>query len=407
MAGKVVRVYADNNAGTFECSASIAKRMELDSIKLGNPSSPHEEGMKAHLIFEVARQDICGLTGVPKGGYNVFTSGSTESNRLAILGGLHAASLVSGGNKRVITTNFEHTSVSAVANTVSRDAAICVDSMGQVPPKKLMDEASDQDVGVIAIILAHNELGVIQDMEQLKKAVKMARRNREYHHHSSTGGGQRLLFHYDAAQMLGKGPFSLEKSGADTAAWSSHKFHGPAGVGGLLMRCDDLIATIPTCCQTSPHGQEKTFRSGTENVCGCVCAAAALQSTIYIGIDGKWEEMRRECADLAAKLSTLDGVSINAHPGLTNALCNTIHLSLPTNKVKDGVHAVETLDRQYGIACSTGSACLVSAPSLSLSAIGLTNEQIKGGIRLSFSLHASDIHSEVERVHLAIRSLLS
>jgi cysteine desulfurase len=320
------------------------------------------------------------------------------------LGGIRAAQLYSGGAKRVITTNFEHTSVSCVAESIGRTVITVDQATGQVPPKVLANEASDMDVGVVSIILAHNELGIIQDTTALLGAMRDARRNRELHQLSIGKQTSALLFHYDAAQLLGKGPFSLTESGADTASWSAHKFYGPAGVGGLLMaNMNGLISTSPSCCQTSPHGQERELRSGTENVIGCSCAASSLKNAITVGTAGAWDNTRAACSTMARTMSTIPGIVVNAHPGTPHTLCNTVHLSVQSGS---GVDVVKTLDERYGIACSTGSACLVSAPSKSLAAIGLSKQRILGGIRISFSIHSNPVR-DTTRVVNAMKTIVS
>jgi cysteine desulfurase len=430
----VERMYADNNAEAFECECSVAMKRVLDTAKLGNPSSPHTEGAAAKRILEWARRSMCLQTGVTdrrmEAGYGlVFTSGATESNRLGILGGLERANRWKSSRRmKLITTPLEHSSIVSLSKYLAEgdgdpdtdSAAVAVDGDGCVVEGKLADMASDPDVGVVAIILAHNELGRVQDHRSIARAMGVARRNREPYliSHQGEGGVQFPLLHYDAAQLLGRREVDFPGLMADTMSWSAHKFHGPNGIGGLFVRTPDVIDPHPGCCQTSRSsrgfgvgevpsfvGHEMGLRSGTENVCGAACAAAALSSARHVGSRlERWTETAERGERMAMAAERIFGgrVIVNCRPRSGHdALCNTIHMSFIDGT--KGIDVVEMLDKRFGISVSTGSACLMSAPSRALRAIGLSDVAILGSIRISLSIY--DARGTVERMEDAFTAL--
>jgi len=371
------RLYLDNNADTEECEASALAR-RAGSL-FGNPSSAvHEEGRRARRALEAARAEIARMCGAPA---VVFTSGATESNHLAI-----TAAMNSSGRGRVVTTgDFEHPSVGRVAAAYEPLTVRLRAGTGEVELRHLRELCAEPDVGMASVILAHNELGVVQDQAGLRDAVLAARRDRE--------SESLPILHLDATQLIGKARFSLAESGADLASWSAHKFHGPPGAGGLLMASAGAIAPYPECCAASgdPEGQEMGLRAGTENVPGAVGAAAALREAVELGgAGGRWARTRDACDRLAARVVELcpaGSVDVTARPSTLTAnprsarLCNTVHLCFRSLR---GVDVARALDDR-GVAVSTGSACSRSAPSRALLAAGLSPERVRGSVRVTAS----------------------
>lgn len=389
----------DNNAETRECEASLARRKELAAAHtLGNPSSSavHEEGRIAKRVLEDARSAImreCDAPGL------VFTSGATESNHLAIAAGVNAALAAAPGAGRVVITPFEHASVERVAEAYSpMRVRLLPGGTGEIDSADLRRLCAEPDVGLVSLILAHNELGVVQPMRALRDAVLAARRDRE--------SSLLPIFHLDATQLLGKARFSFAEAGADLASWSAHKFHGPGGVGGLFTSADPhaVLMPQPLCCAASgdPGGQERGMRAGTENAVGAACAAAALVAVDDVGDRrGAWERTRRSCDDLARSLAK-SGFVLNAYPSMSTQhpdsarLCNTVHLSCLGSD--SGLDVAARLDERWGVAVSTGSACSKSAPSRALSAAGFSSGRVRGALRVSLSPIDPLSRDDAERV---------
>jgi cysteine desulfurase len=374
------RIYLDANAHVPESAVSLKVRNCLllpqthnccttsaPAVVFGNPSSMnlHAEGRNAHTLLEKARSDIALECGA---GSLVFTSGATEANRIAVAFGVR-------DGRRVVTTPIEHASIRhALADHEPLYVPVSMRrwsaDIGTVDSKRLAELATEPDVDLVSIILAHNETGVVQPIDALSEAIKTARRDRE------TPG--RPLFHLDATQLLGKSRFSLAQSGADMASWSAHKFGGPTGVGGLLLACD-AVSIFGTEKIPPTPAQEFGVRPGTEDVVGCACASEALQDWDTVGwCGGGWARVRSCMDNLANALAREFPNSVVVLPVLSR-LCNTLHVSFIGDS---GVRIAKALDAA-GIAVGTGSACSRSLPSQSLAAMGLGQDYIAGAVRFS------------------------
>jgi len=385
------RIYADCNAETFECpeSLSVKRMLTSSSSRLGNASSRHVEGRTAKAVLDFARNTIeteCGA--LPES--LIFTSGATESNHLAIVAGMNAT----GGKSRVVTTKFEHASVSRVVSEYD-PLYVRLGRAGDVDAASLVDLCSEPDVGMATLILAHNEIGIVQSISGIRDAIQFARRNRETHLRSASPAQNLPMLHYDATQIFGKARFRMAESEADLVSWSGHKFCGPGGIGGLFSSIRTNLKPYPICCCASgePGGQERGLRAGTENVCGAACAAAALIAEDDRG-EKSWAVTQKLADSIVRRVWTTNKnpdaltIEVNAAPSIPkpqtcDRLCNTIHLSFVGREDVSGVDVANWLDAQRGIAVSTGSACSKSHPSLALEAIGLDAAHIRGAIRIS------------------------
>lgn len=392
------RVYADNNATTELSDAVQFSGVVMGDLHLGNPSGQHYEGIGAKAALEWARNSIETDCKAPTNSL-IFTSGATESNHLAITAGMKTAQL-GGRGRRIVTTQYEHASSWRVSKEYD-PLYIDIDKDGFIDPKSLrnliVEQDESDDIGMVSIILAHNELGVVQPIGEISRIIEDARKNREPYQKSPKSVRLPLL-HYDGAQILGKHDIDISTTSADLISWSSHKFHGPVGYGGLFVCTQGALTPFAECCQFSgsPSGQEMGLRSGTEDVPGAVATAMALHESCTLGyIHKKWDIMAHMSNEIVTSLRNTVGNSIivNAFPGGPipkggSRLCNTINLSF-TGGIS-GADAARKLDHDWNIAVSTGSACSKSAPSLALKAAGISEERIRGAIRISISRYTTD-----------------
>lgn len=293
------RLYLDNNAETRESDSCLELRILASSLRgttgepttvLGNPSSAHhEEGRRAKALLELARSVLAAECNAPN---LIFTSGATEANHLAITAGMNAAANLKSTAARVVTTPFEHPSVSRVAAEYD-PLHVKLYPGGEIDLDDLEKLCSEPDVGMASLILAHNELGIVQSIPGIRAVLERARRNRE--------SPLLPILHFDATQLLGKARFDFADSGAHLASWSAHKFHGPSGVGGLFASepISSVLDPFPICCAASGQkgsGQEMGFRAGTENPLGAACAAIALVECDESGENLQaWSKVRQFC----------------------------------------------------------------------------------------------------------------
>jgi len=337
------RLFLDANAG--EPLRPAAREALIAALALaGNPSSVHAEGRAARRVLEEARALVARLAGVPAEGV-VFTSGATEANILAL------DRLGRQAGRRLLVSVAEHESLEAPDAeriAVGADGALALDALAA---------ALRQGPALVALHLAQNETGVIQDLPPIAALV---------HAH----GG---LLHVDAAQAPGRIGFAMAALGADSMTLSAHKAGGPKGAGALVLR--DGLALPP-----APHGggQERRRRAGTEALPAIAGFAAALA-------DAASEDSgaRRQTRDaIEARLRGTATVVAAATPRMPNTLC----LALPGASAETQVIALDLA----GIAVSAGSACSSGKVSRSrvLAAMGFGHPEC--AIRVSVPWNAPD-----------------
>jgi cysteine desulfurase len=354
------RIYLDNNATTFPLR-SVREAMERALLRGGNPSSPHASGREARALLSEAREAVAALLGAsPK--EIVFTSGGTEANNLAVIGGARAA-VAAGAPRRVVTTAVEHPAVEeACARLAAEGFEVLragVDGDG-LPDPAAIAEAAAGGAALVAVMLVQNETGGVLPVRETFAAVR------------ARCPGARL--HTDAVQALGKTPFSPADLGADTVAVSAHKIHGPKGIGALWMRPGR--EPLPRALGGK---QERGLRTGTENVPGAAGFAAAAAAAL---------REREERLARGARLGTLLEDGLLAIPGARrNGPARGRRWAATVNVSFDGVRGdllLMALDAE-GIEVSTGSACASGAPepSRALLAMGLGPERARGALRFS------------------------
>lgn len=349
-------IYLDNSATTRVCEKSAEKVLELMTQCYGNPSSLHKKGLEAQREVAHARQAVAvSLSAQPR--EIIFTSGGTEANNLAVLGGAAAGRR---RGKRIVTTAIEHPSVLEPMRQLEKEGFEVVfltpDADGRVPEEAVL-KAVTGDTILISVMAVNNELGSIQPIEVLKKAVKRA--------------GAPALVHVDGVQAYGKLPLRPEKLGIDLLTVSGHKIHGPKGVGALYVSKNARI--LP---RTFGGGQERELRPGTEAaplIAGLGAAAEELPD--WRQAYSRMEKLRDYTLQ---KLSGLEGVEVNSPVEGFPYLLNFSALGIRSETM---LHFLA----QRGIYVSSGSACAKGKQSHVLKAAGLPDSRISSAIRVSFS----------------------
>ena len=349
-------IYLDNSATTRVCEKSAEKVLELMTQCYGNPSSLHKKGLEAQREVAHARQAVAVSLGAQPREI-IFTSGGTEANNLAVLGGAAAGRR---RGKRIVTTAIEHPSVLEPMRQLEKEGFEVVfltpDTDGRVPEEAVL-KAVTGDTILISVMAVNNELGSIQPIEVLKKAVKRA--------------GAPALVHVDGVQAYGKLPLRPEKLGIDLLTVSGHKIHGPKGVGALYVSKNARI--LP---RTFGGGQERELRPGTE--------AAPLIAGLGAAVEElpDWRQAYSRMEKLRdytlQKLSGLEGVEVNSPVEGLPYLLNFSALGIRSETM---LHFLA----QRGIYVSSGSACAKGKQSHVLKAAGLPDSRISSAIRVSFS----------------------
>ena len=333
-----MKVYADN-AATTEVDKEVVKEMKKAFDSYGNPSSIHSYGHKARELVEEARERVAKEIGC-EAEEVVFTSGGTEANNLAL-------NILEEGD-HLITSSIEHHSIHKLAEKYDV-TFLKVDKDGVVDLKHLKDSIKE-NTKLVSIIHGNNEIGTVQDLCKIKEVC-----------------GD-VLLHSDCVQSFKKETIPIDC--LDVASISSHKIHGPKGVGALFVKKGVKIKPLLV-----GGAQENNLRAGTENVPGIVGFGKA--ASLKIDCD-KIKKLRDYFISRVEK--EIENVKLN---GSRERLCNNANFSF---KKIEGESILMALDLE-GIMVSTGSACSSRSlePSHVLLAIGLDHATAHGSIRFSFS----------------------
>ena len=353
-------IYFDNSATTRQYDEVTAWMSEVAENTYGNPSSLHTKGIEAEKLIKTAREAIAASLGAePKEIY--FTSGGTESNNLAIRGYLEANPRK---GKHLITTKMEHASVMEVYHHLEELGYsvdyIDADEKGRLDIQDFKEKLK-QETALISVNLINNETGAIQQLEEIS-----AIRDRF---------NPQAVIHADGVQAYGKISVIPAKTGIELLSVSSHKIHGPKGVGALYtskkLRLKPLFYG---------GGQEALLRSGTENVPGI--AGFGLASEITFGKLGNSHERVSTLKKSFMDQLTESGIRhhIISPPGSSPYILNAAFEDVRAEVL---LHHLE----QKGIFVSTGSACSSHKNTRShvLTAMKIPNQLIDGAIRFSFS----------------------
>jgi cysteine desulfurase len=367
-------IYLDTAASTPVADEVIAEMLPYLKERYGNPSSIHKFGRETTRAINLARKRVAEMIGASSSHEITFTSGGTEANNLALKGtAMHVKSKIPEKNM-IITSSIEHDAVLEPCKDLEDRGFVTmhlpVTDEGFVRPSELKNVISDNNVALVSIMYANNEVGTIQPIKELVEIAHQAG----------------ALFHTDAVQAAGKLPLNVKNLGVDMMSLSSHKINGPKGVGALYIRSNLKILPI-----IHGGGQEWYLRSGTENVPGIVGFGKACE--LANKRVGQYQEhvagLRNYIVERVLKeipRSRLNGLR-------TERIANNAHF---TFFGVNGEDLIIKLD-ENGIAASTGSACSVKKQKQShvLKAMGFSYEEITGSLRLSLGMH--NTKDEVDR----------
>ncbi len=351
-----MEAYFDNSATTAPCSEAVNAVSDALVHCWGNPSSLHASGNRAKELLDSSRADIAKRLGcLPEEIY--FTSGGTETNNLAVIGAAHKMRRM---GKRIVSTSVEHPSIDEALNQLEAEGfeviKLKVDGYGRICEKDLYAAVNSNTI-LITMMLVNNEVGTIMPVEAAKRAALMAR--------------SPALIHCDAVQAFGKMPFKPSSLGVDLMTISSHKIHGPKGVGALYMRKGVKISP-----RTFGGSQENKLRPGTEAmpaIAGFAAAARALPDA-----KRELEHIFAMRDYMVSKLSELGDIVINSPPDALPYVTNISVLGIKSEPMLNFLS-----DR--GISVSAGSACSKGKKSHVLSQMGLDHKRLDSPLRISFS----------------------
>ena len=359
------RVYFDNNATTPVLPEVLQAMQPYFSEHFGNASSIHHHGQETRAAVERARESVASLLGC-RSSEIVLTSGGTEGDNLAIFG------LVRTGD-HVITSTIEHHAVLNSCKRLQESGCelsyIHVDGRGLVDPDDVR-RALRPNTKLITIMMANNETGVIQPVEEIGKIAAEAD----------------VYFHTDAVQAAGKIPINVKSMQCDVLSISGHKMHAPQGVGALYVRKGTLLQAL-----FYGGSHERSRRAGTENVPGIVGLGKAAELAAEGFTNGSIEKMRalRDRLEKAV-LAELGSAGVNGEGA--SRVSNTTNVFFD---YIDGEALVIALDLK-GLAVSTGAACSSGAiePSHVLTAMGVTADRARASLR--FSLGKQNTENEID-----------
>ena len=369
--------YLDNSATTRVSEAAASKTLELMRNNFGNPSSLHSIGFEAEKELDLARLSVAELIGA-KENEVFFTSGGTEANNLAIMGGVEAKKR---SGKKIVTTAIEHSSVI--------DTAKHLEAMGYevvyVKPKSKegfdiadFEQAIDGNTIMVSVMLVNNETGLKPPVSKISAIIK--RKNSP------------ALFHIDAVQALGKENVNVSSLKCDLLSISAHKIHGPKGVGALYIRKG--VRILP---RTFGGKQESAIRPGTEALPLIGAFGVAAKEADVLKNKEKITELN---LTLRQKLSQLDDIIINSPEDDSPYILNFSALGIRSETM---LHHLSSC----GVYVSSGSACSKGGKSHVLSALGINDDTADSAIRVSFSKESTidDVDALIKALTLGLNTL--
>ena len=376
-----MEAYLDNSATTM-VSESVAKLMyEVMTKDYGNPSSMHQKGVDAEKYIKNAKETFAGILKVSEK-VIFFTSGGTESENFAVIG---TAMANRRRGKHIITTVIEHPAILEPYKFLEEQGFevtfLPVNADGQVEMETLKNSLREDTI-LVSVMYVNNEIGAIEPIAEIGKAIK------EYN--------PSIVFHVDAVQAFGKVKILPYKENIDLLSISSHKIHGPKGVGVLFIKDKTKIRPI-----AFGGGQQKNMRSGTENVPG-IAGMALAASDLYKNFESDIDKMYELKSYFVGEVLKIEGTTVNGLTGRDSAphVVSVSFEGIPKSEVL--LHALE----EKGIYVSSGSACASNHPALSgtLQAIGVKKELLSSTLRFSFSIYTTK--EELEYTIGALKELL-
>ena len=351
-------IYLDNAASTQIHDDVLNSMLPFLKEQYGNPSSIHRYGRLTRKAIHKARKQIASLINADPAEI-LITSGGTESNNTALFG-------ISSQfpSSQIITSSIEHDAIlepckKLISNGFQVDY-LPVDKFGMINISNLEDIISKK-TSLVSVMFGNNEVGTIQPINEI---AKICRENE-------------ILFHTDAVQAVGKLPVDVRELDVDLLSISSHKLHGPKGIGALYIK--DGVKINPVILG---GGQEFRLRSGTENVASIVGFGQACEIAQNHLVENISSIKKLQASLVEKVLDEIPETTFNGHS--KSRLSNNAHFTfLGVN----GEDMIIKLD-EYGIAASTGSACSVNTQKAShvLESMGFSLEQITGSLRLTVGI---------------------
>ncbi len=357
-----MEAYFDNSATTRVLDSVkdiVVKTMTED---YANPAAKHRRGMEAEQYIRMARTEIARTLRVSEKEI-LFTSGGSESNNLALIGGALANQRA---GKHIISTGIEHPSVYRPLEYLEElgfeITFLPVDRNGHISLEELQKSLCEDTI-LVSVMYVNNEVGAVEPVEEISRIIRKK--------NSAT------LFHVDAIQAYGKYIIRPQKQGIDLLSVSGHKIHGPKGVGFLYIR--DGVKIKP---MIYGGGQQRDMRSGTENVPGVAGLGVAARE-MYRDHEAKIARLTDLKDYMIDRVSELEGVTVNSKKGEGSAP-QIVSVSFEGVRSEVLLHALE----ERGIYVSSGSACSAHHPGISgtLKGIGVAQKLLDATIRFSFGI---------------------
>ena len=366
-------IYLDNSATTKPCAEAVEAIHKALTENWANPSALYGFGIDAARLLRNARHQVAAAMGAEPDRV-FFTSGGTEADNWAIFG---TVKRMGKRGRHIITTAIEHHAIlNCMKELESQGFEVTYlqpDELGRITLDSLK-AALRKDTIFVSIMMVNNEVGSVMPIEKMAKLT----------HRMCPDA----IFHTDAVQGFLKVPFAAKTLGADLISVSSHKIHGPKGVGALYV--SPRLKSFPAIMLGG--GQEGNFRSGTEGtpaIFGFAAACTAVSATFK-------EDAKREkemIASLAEKLSALEGVCIN---GIHEAP-HVLSVSIPSVPTQNTINILQ----DHGICVSAGSACAKGHRSHVLTAMKADPQQIDASFRISLSRETTQ--EELDMLYTVIR----
>jgi cysteine desulfurase len=379
-------IYLDNAASTRPAPEVLAATRAVEEAFFANPASAHGLGAAATRALEAARGEVASALDA-EAGEIVFTSGGTEANALGLLGAARAAR-----GRHLIVSGLEHPAVARSAELLAKGGyeltVIAPTAAGVVRVADVI-AALRPDTAVVALMLVNNELGTLQPVAEVAQALAAAQ--------AEARAPRRPHLHVDAVQAFGLLRVRPRALGADTLALSSHKLHGPKGVGALWVRAGARLEPL-----WDGGRQERGLRSGTENVAGCVglgrasaLAGLAQDAGVPATLERERDRLEREIlAAIPGSRLTVTGAPRAPH---------IASLAFPGFPAEPLLHALEARD----VYASAGSACAsrTRGPSAVLKAIGVDDHTAVLRFSLARTTSPDDIDAAVDALRGAIEEI--
>ncbi|MBR5570089.1 MAG: cysteine desulfurase [Oscillospiraceae bacterium] len=348
-------IYLDNSATTKPCEEAVAAMTQALTENWGNPSALYNFGINTAYKMRSARSKVALAMGAEPDRI-FFTSGGTEADNWAIFS---TVKRLGKRGKHLITTAIEHPAVLNCFKELESQGYevtyLMPDTLGRVSAESLK-EALRTDTILASVMMVNNETGAIMPIEKMAKLTHRLSPN--------------AIFHTDAVQGFLKVPFQAKTLGADLISVSSHKIHGPKGVGALYI--SPKLKSFPALLIGG--GQEGNYRSGTEAtpaIFGFAAACEAVSTTFRQDIAAEEALLN----DLIEKLSGLHGVVING----AHQAPHILSIAIPGVPTQNSINILQ----DAGICVSAGSACAKGHRSHVMTAMGLKPEVIDGSFRVS------------------------